>query len=278
MPNIADAGVLKLIDFDRRWLSRVVHIVHGTRKVKEIEFTYAELLEGYFWLALGAELNYFPRDEAELLARQRFAPLKDRTQAAFTFSDYRLDENLKDRLATDNNLGTMLSQEVNQGFEHPTILLSYFEEALELETEFASDDELGTLLRALVISDTEDIARVLDEEDEVIVRWDACIDKKLLLRSFAFCLHHMESFSELEGRVAQDEQIPFEDRVLFKARIRQLVRWRINFASERFEESFRRIAKEIYGPVEDQTDFEDYINWFNGLARSWKDVTGTARM
>lgn len=40
-----DGDIISLIDFDRRWLSRLLRTVNLTHRTREIEFTYGELLE-----------------------------------------------------------------------------------------------------------------------------------------------------------------------------------------------------------------------------------------
>lgn len=271
-----DSEIVKLIQFDELWMTRTTPRTLGTRnQAARLDFSYAELIESYFWLALGVELGYFPERETALLARHRFTPTFRGMLELLKFKNYLVNPNLADRLVADQNHKTLLSPEAGRKFLNPGALLRAFQHALALETEVASDDSVSAFFAALAMRSTEEIRHVLSS-DQTIESGFLRLTRGILMEGFAIAIQHMDSFRELDEQVSEDKAIELEDKGLFKSRIHQLVRWRMNFESERLRNSFQLVAAEFL--VSMPSAFQnpgDYWRSIDGLALAWRSGGGT---
>ena len=78
-----EADVLKLLYFDETYLAPVRQRLRTARTQRARAFALGEIVEAYFWLALGAEIGYYSVDIAELLARSRFVEMLSESSELF---------------------------------------------------------------------------------------------------------------------------------------------------------------------------------------------------
>jgi hypothetical protein len=70
-----EGDVLALLYFDEAYMTPVRKRLGTARTKRARAFALGELLEAYFWLALGVEIGYYGDSSAQLLAAARFPEL-----------------------------------------------------------------------------------------------------------------------------------------------------------------------------------------------------------
>jgi hypothetical protein len=262
------AEIIRLIQFDKSWLSRITKSMLSATTPAIKDFAYAELCESYFWLAFGVEVGYYPIREASLLSRQRFTPLFEGLREFLKFRGYYVAPVLADRLTTDLNKKTILSGEVNCAFSSSPMLMRFFQIALALETEIAEDETAQRFFSALATTWPDAIRNVLEQKLESNDESNS-VDKALLVRGFMVSLQHLDAFRNLDQNIAASTELTPTEGGQLKLRIHQLVRWRMNFENPFVQESFPLIAQACFESTPEFGGETDYWNWVLELAKQW---------
>src|ERR1700690_3293544 len=123
--------LFNLAQFDETFLQPVLSRVRS-RFPLAVLLGRSELIEVYFWLALGSEIKFFPTEDATRLARHRLYELFDVFKMHLSDYAYLFPSDFEIRLITvvrQRNYNRMLLPVLGQSFESPELLLAAFQSA-----------------------------------------------------------------------------------------------------------------------------------------------------
>ena len=276
-PNVQ---FFNLIQFDETFLQR---ILSRNRSLSKIETLLArgELIEAYFWLALGSEIEFFPAEAAKRLVHHRLVELFDLLGEHLNSYGSLFPQDFATRITMMPHkiFDQMLAPEAGQSFQSPHSLQGAFQAALVGETEFMEDDSATLCVSTLLFSDEDDFEGVILLEDE-IQRPDSRIAyRENLWRGALQSLAHMALFRDWERSLKTNKSIGFEDAALLANRIRQLTRWKLNFLVNKVDSRFRTLMQTLSTnanliPPDSVQGFTDTVE---DLVNSWARDSGTVR-
>lgn len=225
-----EADVLKLLYFDEAYLGTVRLRLRSARTGRASAFALGEQLEAYFWLALGVEIGYYGESTAELLAANRFIELLSGSAELFRAYGFLFAPDFEVRLRTAQNQRQILQKAVDHTFVHPAQFHRWFHRALSLEIESLQDERLTTFFAILAFLSPPEVEALLAvEQGTVNKEFFGTLNRGRLLDTFSTSISHLESFAVLDNDVGNSSDVDPEDSLIFRARLRQLTRWRLNF-------------------------------------------------
>jgi len=240
---------IRLVRFDRTYLQPSIEEYSRTFRGSPAEYEpyrlagaasgleryfLAQLLEGYFWLALGIALDLFPEEAAQLLVRQRFALVFPELPAFLRSWGYVFDPELTDLIMTAISQKEFFVKVSLGEFEYPVKMAPSFQSACLMETRFSRDLDGRALVTALNFY-YDDLQRVFTRVHKFDERVFNDLENRLdfpsgsIVRGFLKLLEHMSSFGFFLEHLVEDTSIELRDRQLLQRRIKQLcgrrVRW-----------------------------------------------------
>jgi hypothetical protein len=241
-----EIDVLNLLYFDETYLAPVRRRLRTPRTQRARVFALGEIVEAYFWLALGVEIGYYAGDMAELFAGSRFVEMLSESDELFRAYGFLFPPDFEIRLKTAQNQKQVIQKAVDYTFGHPEAFHLWFQRALNLEIEGLQDWRLTSLFAALALLAPSEIETLLLKAQPVENSDFFCrLGKSALIEAFGTSISHLESFAELGGLI-QSSRASEEDRYVFRARIRQLTRWRLNFRNPNVGRYYPLLARRFF--------------------------------
>jgi hypothetical protein len=94
----------------------------------------------------------------------------------------------------------------------------------------AQDDQLTTFFAVLAFLEPARIEALLSIEEATVNRdFFTTLNRRKLIETFGTSISHLESLAVLDSDVRNASEVNVEDAFIFRARIKQLTRWRLNF-------------------------------------------------
>jgi hypothetical protein len=187
-----------------------------------------ELLEAYFWLSLGAEIGYYSEDSAQLPAAARFVELLNESKDLFRDYGYMFAPVFEARIQTAFSHRRILLPAIDYKFVRPVQYHSWFQRALALEIESLQDSDLTTFFAALALLTPREIETLLSAGETAVNAFFVPLNRNSFIETFGTSLNHLESFAALDAEVQNLPNSDPDDSFVFRSRIKQLTRWRLN--------------------------------------------------
>jgi hypothetical protein len=264
-------GLISLIQFDRVFLASILARLRTASGERAYDFALCEMVEAYFWLLLGVELQAFPSRETELMVRQRFTEMFSEWRALFARRGYLFAPSFEDRLRISENQARVVEIPADRQFSQPLRLTSLFHHAVALDGESVSDRELTAFFAGLSVLHRGDLERVLNDGHNLEGVLFVNLNERLLIDAFVQSARHMESFRILDELSRVQPDVHPDDAVLFRSRIRELTRWRLNFRLENVRDFFPEIASRCNASLPDEFRISpaDLTSWLGQLIADW---------
>jgi hypothetical protein len=230
----------------------------------------AESVEVYFWLLLGTDLGFYDRESAELFARHRFTELLNEWEPFFADWGYLFSPNYEALLRTMLQYDTVgLSKQIYR-FNRPESLHSHFQHALTLEYEMLTDDALVISMAALHFLRIPDLEAIFDRRHAQESQFTKIVDLSLFVNEFPKTMLHIRSFTSFDEALLK-RPIDDADRGMFRDRIHELTRWRLNLRAKTTETFLPRTADSFFEAHRDimHLDYNTFIAWFRESVSEW---------
>src|SRR5437899_2994633 len=108
-----ERDILNLLYFDEAYLNRVRRRLRKSVARRAHSFALGELVEAYFWLALGLEIGYYGENTAELLAASRFHELLSQSTELFRKYGFLFAPDFDTRLQISKNQRQVLQRPID---------------------------------------------------------------------------------------------------------------------------------------------------------------------
>jgi len=268
-PNIQ---LFNLIQFDKTFFRTINHR-NRSPSTLDVLLARGELIEAYFWLALGSEIQFFPKEAAIRLASHRLFEVFDSLDEYLQTYGYLFASDFATRLITivrHDNYDQILAPLVDQQFLSPRSLLSSFQAALTAETEFIEDDSAELCVSVLLFANNLEFENII--RGQSVQRSDGrVLDREMLWPGALQLLAHMAIFRNWELSLKGDENVLGEDGALLSDRIRQLTRWKLNFLVKTFDARFSELMQALSTKTEliPPQWVPDFLDGVKNLVQSW---------
>jgi len=247
-PLSEETDVLKLLHFDEAYLTPVRQRFRKARTNRARAFALGELLEAYFWLALGVEIGYYGESSTKLLAAARFVELLSESTEFFGTYGFLFAPDFELRIQTAKNQKQVLQKAEDYTFVNPTRFHSWFQRALGLEIESLHDRPLTALFATLAFLAPTEIEALLSVDRRTRHNeFSTYLSGPRLTNTFGISMSHLESFAVLDRDISSHSDENPEDSFFFRARIRQLTRWRLNLRSQTVKHFYQMISDWFFG-------------------------------
>lgn len=230
---------------------------------------FSELVTTYFWLDLGAEIGFFPREQAENLVRVRLQSplLNEQLESNLIYLGHLFPPELSRML-----LQARRSQELRADPVDPDLILSSpysssaFRSAIITETLLIRSQPAESVLTLLNFAPGR-LDSLLVGNEPIRIGDAPLIDVAILAQGFADVIDYMERLNSLSMRLLSQRALPSPARNSLERRIRQLTRWRINRFGSDIGGDFLRVGQFVCYRFD--LDWETAEPRFQDLLNSW---------
>jgi hypothetical protein len=271
------SSLIPLVHFDRTFLSPLLSGGHFKSRNDE-ELFLAGLVEAYFWLRLGVDIGYFPAHYARQLARHRLTPLVSGWKQLLDDRGDVFAPTFKVLLQTidvDSQVGIVTP---NNEFADERQLHRFFRHALALEAESIADELLVTAFGALTFLNLKDLEDVFLRNHTLDGRLRMIVDRALFDTQFPKMMLHTRSFAALDRAV--DNASLREDGAVFKRRVHELTRWRLNQRLDSVNRFLPRVVALYFERHQQEIGigYEEFQDWARASTRGWELTHGLSAL
>ena len=150
------------------------------------------------------------------------------------------------RLQTAKNQQQVLQKAVGYTFARPVAFHPWFKLALSLEIESLQDGKLTSFFASLALLSQREIDGLISGTPDGNTDFFGHLGKSALIQAFGTSISHLECFATLDNEILQSSRASDEDRFVFRARIRQLTRWRLNFRNPNVNRYYPMLADRFF--------------------------------
>jgi len=194
------------------------------------------------------EIGYYEESSTELLAAARFVELLSESKELFRAYNFLFAPDFELRIQSAKNQKQVIQTPTDYTFVDPARFHSFFQRGLSLEIESLHDRLLTAFFAALAFLAPAEIEALLSVERRTAGNeFSRNLTGPQLVDAFGISMSHLEGFAALDRDIRAYSNDNLEDSFVFRARIRQLTRWRLNLRSETVNQFYPLIGDRFFG-------------------------------